>query len=398
MANRVIKAVKQIKIRDVLAPIVFLLVLVPSLMFRLINCLLRRKLWLIAEEGEARDNGYHFYKYVRKKHPKDYCFYAIKPESAGYKKVEKLGNVIKWGSLRHWLYYMSANLNISSQKSGNPCPIFWYVVHVTLGLYRNRVFLQHGVVMNDLKFVYYNCSKFKYFVCGAKSEYEYVLKRFGYDSKNLLFTGLPRWDGLCDISRRKGDRSILIMPTWRQWLGGERNRIFSVKGFKETDYFKYWNGLLNNRDFVHFIEKNNITVFFYPHVNMQKFVDLFRSGSKFIKLVSLDQDIQTFFNKCNLMITDYSSAMFDFAFLKKPIIYYQFDLRAFRKKQYGEGYFSYRRDGFGDVVMGERELIGKIKFYAEQDFKNEQKYIDRDENFFVLRDRENCSRVYRAIK
>ena len=393
MANRVIKAAKQIKIRDVFAPIVFLLVLVPSLMFRLINCLLRRKLWLIAEEGEARDNGYHFYKYVREKHPKDYCFYAIKPESAGYKKVEKLGNVIKWGSLKHWLYYMSANLNISSQKSGNPCPIFWYVVHVKLGLYRNRVFLQHGITQNDAKFIYYNQTKFKYFVCGAKQEYEYLLRKFGYKKEQLLLTGFPRWDNLKDTSKEQKNKSILIMPTWRNWLGGERNRFFGVKDFLDTDFYKKWSAFLNDQDFINYIEKNNIIAYFYPHINMYSFIDSFKSSSKNIRVASTAEDIQEYFNKCSLMITDYSSVAFDFAYLGKPVIYYQFDIHDFRKKQYREGYFSYEDDGFGPVCRVAADVVKAVV-----SLRSIRQYSNRAREFFDFQDSNNSKRVYEAIK
>lgn len=396
--KRLLNAFRQIKLKDLLAPFVFLLLLIPSFIFRLVNTAKHRKLWLVAEQGDARDNGYHFYKYVRKEHPSDYCFYAAKPESAGYERVAKLGNIIKWGSLKHWLYYMSANLNISSQKSGNPCPIFWYIMHVTLGIYQNRVFLQHGVIKDDLKFVYYNCSKFKYFVCGAEREYKYVLSRFGYDKKNLLLTGLPRWDGLCDVSLQQKTRSILIMPTWRQWLGGDRNGIFKVKDFKKTDYFRYWNNLINNTRLIELIEKKNIHVYFYPHINMMKFLGDFETVSKNVHIVSDEEDIQSFLNKCNLMITDYTSAVFDFAFLKKPIIYYQFDENRYRENQYSEGYFKYRQDGFGDVLVDKNSVIDKIRYYVDHDFKTEAKYSKRMQDFFSLRDRCNCERVYKAIK
>ena len=42
------------------------------------------------------------------------------------------------------------------------------------------------------------------------------------------------------------------------------------------------------------------------------------------------------------MITDYSSVFFDFSYMRKPVIFYQFDEKKFRKAQYAEGYFSYK--------------------------------------------------------
>jgi CDP-glycerol glycerophosphotransferase (TagB/SpsB family) len=357
-----------------------------------VNKIKGRKLWLVAEHGEARDNGYHFYKYVREQHPEDYCFYAIKVDDPGYEKVAKLGNVIKYGSLKHWLYYMSADLNISSQKSGNPSPVFFGFVHTILGLYNRRVFLQHGITQNDVKFVYYNRSKFKYFLCGAKQEYEFVKKEFGYPDGAVILTGFARWDNLKEARGDKKGKTILVMPTWRNWLGGEKNAVFKTRDFKETDFYKHWNDFLNNEEFVNYIEENKIKVYFYPHYGMQKYIDAFKMISKNIEIVTLDQDIQEFFSKCDLMITDYSSVAFDFAYLEKPIVYYQFDKKEFRERQYAEGYFKYERDGFGPVCETLPELLKAMKS------KPKKEYAIREKEFFGFHDDKNCERIYEAIK
>jgi len=394
--KRLKNALTKIKAKDLVAPFVFLLLLLPSVFLRIKNNLKKRELWLVAEEGDARDNGYYFYKYIREKHPDNFCFYAIKPESVGYKKVVDLGNVIKFGGLRHWLYYMSADLNISSQKSGNPCPIFWYFIHVVLGLYRNRVFLQHGVIKDDLKFTYQNKTKFKYFICGAKREYDYILKNFGYIRDNLILSGLPRWDTLKDSSRN--NKNVLIMPTWRDWLGGDKNFLFETKDIEKTDFFKCWNDFLSDKKLIEFIEDNGITIYFYPHINMQKFLEFFRPLSKNIKILSKEHDIQKYIEKSNLMITDYSSAVFDFALLRKPVLYYQFDLKEYREKQYPEGYFDYEKDGFGKVVKSKDALVECIVDCANHNFKNESSYLKREDKFFMKNDRRNCERIYEAIK
>lgn len=392
---RLINALKQIKARDISAPFIFLILLIPSLIFRLINLIKGRKLWLIAEQGDARDNGYHFYKYIRLNHPNDYCFYAIKKESAGYKKVSELGNVIKWGSLKHWLYYMSANLNISSQKSGNPCPIFWYVVHVMFGLYRNRVFLQHGVTHNDAKWIYYNKTKFKYFICATKNEYNFVLKNFGYPKGAVLLTGFARWDNLKDISENQKQYSILVMPTWRKWLGGDRNALFKIDDFEKTDYYKYWQMLLKDKEFISFIERENIKVYFYPHANMQQFLGLFKTNCANIEFVSIKSDIQQYFDKCDVMITDYSSVAFDFAYLNKPVIYYQFDKDQFFSKQYSRGYFLHERDGFGPVVETEEMLIGSVIDIYENGMSEE--YKNNIKKTYLSSCNHNSQAIYEAI-
>lgn len=389
--KRALFIIKRIHARDFLAPFLFSILLVPSWIFRFTNRIKGRKLWLVAEHGEARDNGYHFYKYVRDNYPKDYCFYAVKADDPEYDKVARFGNIIEYGSLKHWLYYMSANLNISSQKSGNPSPVFFAFLHTTLGLYKNRVFLQHGITQNDVNFIYYERSKFKYFFCGAKPEYDFVKKKFGYPEGAVLLTGFPRWDNLKDTSKMINGKSILIMPTWRNWLGGEKNAVFKTRDFQNTNYYKHWNGLLNDADFIRYIEDNKIDVFFYPHYGMQNYIKLFTIGSKNIKIVTLDDDIQKYFNKCDVMITDYSSVAFDFAYLQKPVIYYQFDKSEFRKLQYAEGYFRYERDGFGPVCETRQELLKAVKSRVKKE------YEIRERDFFIYHDNKNCERIYEAI-
>ena len=395
MAVRVIEAVKRIKLKDFLAPFIFLIILMPSWIFRLINKIRGKELWLVAEDGEARDNGYHFYRYVRENHPRDFCFYAIKPTSVGYSKVSGLGNIINWGSLRHWLFYMSANLNISSQKSGNPCPIFWYFIHVTLGLYRNRVFLQHGITKDDAEWLYFSKTKFKYFVCGTKMEFDFIKKKFGYPEGSLLLTGFPRWDDLVDLSVLGEKKSILIMPTWRNWLGGEKNILFGTRDFEKTVFYKYWNGLLNDCDFINFIEAEDIKVYFYPHINMQGFINSFTVGSNNIEVVLPDREIQEFFNRCDVMVTDYSSVAFDFAYLGKPVIYYQFDKKEYREKQYKEGYFDYSRDGFGPVVEDEKEVVCNITDMCLDGLPD--KYNNRIKLMFTGERSNNSERVYSQL-
>ena len=387
--NRIKKAIKRISINDIVAPILFLMLLVPSFLFRLMNIIKKRKLWLVAEEGQARDNGYYFYKYVREKHPNDYCFYAIKKDSAGLSKVNKLGNIIKWGSISHWLFYMSANLNISSQKNGNPCPSFWYLIHVVFGLYRNRAFLQHGITKDDSKWLYYKNTKFKYFVCGAQREYDYVLEKFGYKKENLILAGFPRWDNLKNVKVEK--KSILIMPTWRSWLKTDMKTNNDCEAFKRTDYYKNWNSLLNDKQFVDYIEKNDINVYFYPHINMISFLDCFRATSDKIKLVSIKDDIQEYFNKCDLMITDYSSVAFDFAYLKKPVIYFQFDYARYRKEQLQEGYYNYRKDGFGPVV----DDVGGVCDSINRVLRNGGDKMSS--TFFTSSDQCNSDRLYSQL-
>lgn len=386
---------KYIKIKDILSIFIFIFMIIPSLFFRLINFLKKRKLFLVIEDGyTARDNGYHFYKYIRLVHPNDYCFFVIDKKSDNYKDVEKYGNIIEYRSLKHWLYYMAANYNISNHKEGNPDAPLFYVIHVILGLYNNRVFLQHGITKDDAEWLYYKNCKFKYFICGAKREYEFIKKKFGYPEGSVVYTGFPRFDNLYKFEVDK--KQILIMPTWREWLGRETNIIGKKIDFEETLFYNSWNGLLNNKKFIQYIEKNKIEVLFYPHINMQKFINKFDLNSKNIKFVTPKTNIQDVLKSSSIMITDYSSVYMDFAYMEKPVIYFQFDYKEYREKQYKDGYFDYKKDGFGPICENVNDVVESFIGIYEKGI--DKKYKKRMIDFFEIKDQKNCERIYNLLK
>jgi CDP-glycerol glycerophosphotransferase (TagB/SpsB family) len=83
--------------------------------------------------------------------------------------------------------------------------------------------------------------------------------------------------------------------------------------------------------------------------------------------------------------------------MNKPEVFFQFDEEKYRQKHYKEGYFDYREDGFGEVVKKEAELLKELENIMDNGAKINEKYRKRAEDFFTLRDSENCKRTYEAI-
>lgn len=192
------------------------------------------------------------------------------------------------------------------------------------------------------------------------------------------------------------------MPTWREWLviHTKMSEISNYDGnFKNTDYYKYWKALLENKELHNLLERYETELLFFPHRNMQPFLSNFSTCNQNIKIASWeDYDVQDLLINSDLMITDYSSVFFDYAYLKKPIIFYQFDYQEFREGQYKEGYFDFDRQELGKVCYSLQKLLYEIENVMKNNFVLEEKYIKNMGDFFALNDNKNSERIFNEIQ
>lgn len=364
--------------------------------FAIIAKIFLRGYWLVCEDrAEARDNGYQFFKWVRENKPKQKVLYAIDKKSPDYQKVKPLGKVVGYGTVAHWFWYIVADKNISSQKCGKPNAAVCYFFEVVLKLRKkNRVFLQHGITVNDGAWIYYKNTYFWRFITAAQPEQAYIEEKFGYPENHVKMLGFPRFDALHNVER--DERLILVMPTWRNWLG-RSSRDNKGMDFAETEYFCKWNEFLQDERLIRLLEKHDKKLLFYPHRNMQKFLGYFTSSSPRITIADWKEyDIQDLLKKSALLITDYSSVFFDFSYMRKPVIFYQFDEKEYREKQLSEGYFNYRDTVLGEwsdkrsdaVALLEKQLEKGMPLLSEEKIRE----------FFSLWDTENNQRVYEEVK
>ena len=161
---------KDVKKEDILSGVQFLRALPAAKKYKKSH----KDLWLICEDPfEARDNGYWLFRHIVKNHPEQEVIYAIDRNSPDFDKVSRIGRVVQYGSFKHWVFYLAASRNISSQKGGKPNAAVCYLLEVGGFLKNKRIFLQHGITKDDAKWLYYDQTKFSMFVCGAYPEYEF---------------------------------------------------------------------------------------------------------------------------------------------------------------------------------------------------------------------------------
>ncbi len=372
-----------------------------SFPFGMVLKLFRRDIWLISERpNDARDNGYWLFRYIREQHPEQkHVYYPIRFDCPDYEKIKPLGNAIRIGSFRHHIYFWAAEKNISAHV-GNGFPAsFMCRQFLMMGCYRfQNIFLQHGIIYNRLPYLNADVNKIDLFFCSTETERQSVIRDMGYRPEQVKVTGLCRYDNLYNFTVKK--KQVLIMPTWRSYLEAPYGHPISESEelVRQSAYLKFYTALFHDERLIRFAKEQGLTLLYFPHNQMQPFLEDFRKSCPNIVVASAaEYDVQTALKESAFLITDYSSIFFDFAYMRKPMAYFQFDYAEFRSKHYPEGYFSYQDDGFGPVAETVEQVVDALIQSHQNGFQTEAQYRDRADRFFTFHDTDYCKRNYDAI-
>ena len=190
------------------------------------------------------------------------------------------------------------------------------------------------------------------------------------------------------------------MPTWRKYLSvGKGNGIWNLKSsFTTSAYYQFYNSLINDQRLLDASEKYNYKVCFMPHPNVISWLDTFEKNDR-ITFLDASNPYKKVFAESNLVVTDYSSIAFDFVYLRKPVIYCQFDAETFfnGEHSYTKGYFDYEKDGFGEVEYDLDSTVNRIIEYMQSDCKLKDKYRQRIDDFLSFNDQNNSERIFDRI-
>ena len=349
-------------------------------------------MWIITERpDQARDNGLAFFRYLRKEHPEIDACYVIDGDAPDRVKMAGLGNIVGFNSWRHYVYYCASRMHISAHVGGC-APADAIIVKKLKGLLGFKdVFIPHGVSYGVAEFCLKKYADIDLFICSGKPEYENVLANYGYSKGEVAYTGFPRLDGW--YGAKVDPRQIVVMPTWRLYIAQDPSVVF-----EETQYFKAYQALLNDPRLTCFLVKNDLHLVFYLHNEMQKYVGSFSTDCPNVAIARNDEyDIQELLKSSALLVTDYSSVHFDFAYMEKPVIYFQFDQDEFFSRQYEASGFHAESDGFGPVVYTLNALVDEIEESFKGQFHPAPEYSTRMHDFYQLHDDKNCERVFEAI-
>lgn len=158
-----------------------------------------RNIWIIGERSyKAQDNGYRFFKYLRKKHPEVEAYYVISKDSPEREHVTPFGNVIDFYSKEHFQLVMQASYICGTHHPSHIYPTRnkQYVKNIKA----KKVFLQHGVFGTKNISPFYGkwLPDFEtdMFVTSSEKEKNIAIRDLGYEQDEVAVTGLSRFESL----------------------------------------------------------------------------------------------------------------------------------------------------------------------------------------------------------
>lgn len=190
---------------------------------------------------------------------------------------------------------------------------------------------------------------------------EYIRKdyaeAFGISIEKVHALGIPRTDVFFDENYRKktieaiykkypqlkNKKVMLFAPTFRG--NGQKTAYYNFDWFDFEELKKNF-----SRDYICIIK-------LHPFIKNKPDYD-FRNDSFFLDLSSV-REINDLLFVTDLLITDYSSVIFEYSFFKKPIVFYVPDLNEYKNSR--DFYYPLDKYTYGEVAMDFESLINCVK-------------------------------------
>lgn len=218
-----------------------------------------------------------------------------------------------------------------------------------------------------------NSEKWDYLISQNRFSSKIFKRAFNFNGKTLEI-GYPRNDILINkkedmnfikeiknkLNIPDGKKIILYAPTWR-------DNQFYKKGI-----YKF----ASEMDF-ELMEKelsNDYIILVKYHYLVNENSD-WNKNPDFVKILDEKAEIQELYLITDILITDYSSVMFDYSLLEKPMIFYLYDLE-FYKNNLRDFYFDIYKELPGHIIENNKELLAILKKFKEKN------YLEKHSNLF----------------
>lgn len=292
-------------------------------------------------------NPQHLYEYIDKNYPQYQCIWVLRDEFTPIK-----GNAVKVrrGSIEYFHYlatakYLVNNVNFEDAYVKRDGQIEIQTMHgtplKTLGLDVTADFASDNAIE---KYVAKN-SRWNYLLVQGK-----FMEGKAYDcyrfTKEILKFGYPRTDELFNVDRNKVEaikrelglpldkKVILYTPTWRKM--GAFDMEMDIEKMREALSDEY------------------ILLVRLHHLCAPG--DAVEVDNKFAFDLHSYRCVEDLYLISDILITDYSSVMFDYALLNKPMLFFTYDLEDYRDNLRGL-YVDIEKEVPGPLVFNTDEII-----------------------------------------
>ena len=279
--------------------------------------------------------------------------------------VDKRIKCVRYKSLQYYILVNTAEFFITNART-DPYRIYW---HKRKG--QKYVMLWHGGVAlkriekdaeAQLSYSYLKKAKIDSKVCdlmvsGCRFQTSLLKEKFWYDGE-ILERGIPRNDVFFNKARHPemkkrichkygispDSRIVLYAPTFRRDKSIEPYRID-------------WSRVVPELRKIYDTEKISVLLRLHPNLIGKADASSLINDESVID-VTRYHDMQELLCVSDLLITDYSSSMFDITMLKKPCMLYATDI-----EKYNRGYYFDFAELPFPLARNEEELIGNISTF-----------------------------------
>ena len=348
------------------------------------------RVWLYSDLNSVlKDNAY--YQFINDFEHKDgierYYVYT-RP----YKEIEHLFTpeqkkyLVQFGSTRHQMLYLASELIISSffgRESISPFANeneelnYYDIQHFRI------IYMQHGVLhasfVNKYSAENARCDKV---VVSTNFEIDNLTKKYAYKNSDLIKAGMPRYEFI--DRNAKPENRVLFAPSWRSYLAKnitETTYSINMNIFKSSDYYRNFEKFLNDKKLHEILEKHDLILDVKMHPIITKYAtELFKIDCDRINIIRSDVNLSDY----KAFITDFSSFVFDYAYLGRPIMYYVPDYMQFKS-----GMNLYKdldlpfEEAFGKLTTDCDSAIEELGKICENGFVPEKIYKERMDNFYL---------------
>ncbi|MCR5149167.1 MAG: CDP-glycerol glycerophosphotransferase family protein [Eubacterium sp.] len=365
----------------------------------------RKHIWMYFDKiYKGGDSSEYLYKYAEraKGDRKISNYYLLDKNVPDYKRLLSEGyKPLARKSIKHRLAFLNAEMMIVSNSTVFAFNDYYlensrYIRGITDF---HVVCVQHGLSVQKIAVAQNRLrDNTRLYFCASRYEIENLMRPvYDYQDYNALkLTGVPRYDGLKDNDKKQ----ILISPTWRMQSAKPVSKNEGVErdyneDFKNSDYFKVYNSLINDSRLIEAAAKYGYSIKYVLHPIVSPQAKDFDTNP-YVEIIPStgEMSYEKLFCESSLMVTDFSGVQFDFAYMRKPLIYlHHNDLDA----HYEEGSYRYDTMAFGEIVHTNDELIELITEYMKDGCGMKEMYRKRADDFFCYSDHDNCRRIYAEL-